>query len=345
MFARLFICSMLLALAAVPSFAQQQKICGTVQQYFGGGATSDWKNLPGCTGDTTNRDAAVAGMSAAKEACGKYFEAWLTATPADARKLSSLEMAGGTLRHVCTGGMTVTDSTNGDPWTKDKKLRAGVTVERNGERSTLSAVQAYQVWDRFIDALDKSAELAEKLQRAYDDYNSTTDASLRNFAVSHFIDAQKEVTEAKVGVKYIDIKLRNMTYEQMYKSLAAKVEEDQAKAKEDQAKSAAAAQEARARSNAVWDALKAEIPAKASYINAFANGAPVYTYRGVPVRTPDDFRNATALFRCFVDDRKSPPVWTLSGTLYKANRDVGPYTDTGVGNNCPTRAYPTADPN
>ena len=319
---------LLLCLAASRVFGQE-KICGSVEQYMRG-RTFEWKNLPGCTGETESSDPGIAGVSRAKEACGKYMEEYQKArTGPDALNVESLPVSGGAVREVCTGGFSGGGA--GAAWTKDPRFREPVAVESNGRKNSVSVVQIYASWDRIIEAYGKAADSAWRLQTAYDQFKAATDRDARLAAAKRYTDVLSAAREGKVGGELINRRLQPRAERDLWKEIETWLNEDMQREKAEYAKV-----------QKEWDELSPEAGDKLFYIQTVKKGYAVYTYRGIIVKTPQDFKNATGLFRCVIDDASG--TWYVDGAFFKGNKEVAPYQDSGAGVRCPTRAYPTAEP-
>lgn len=231
------------------------------------------------------------------------------------------------MREVCTGGFTGGGA--GAAWTRDPRMRAPVTVE--GAKAGWSAAQVYAVWDRLIDELSKAADFAWRLQSAYDQFKAASTSEARLVAAKRYTDELKAANEAKADGEWIDRRLQPKVERDLWNEIEAWLKEEDQRQKAEESKS-----------QKEWEELLKDAGDKRIYIEKVRSEYAVYTYRGITVKTPADLKKATGLFRCVVDGRTG--TWSVYGGIFKGNKEEEPYTETGVGTTCPTRAYPRAEP-
>ena len=72
----------------------------------------------------------------------------------------------------------------------------------------------------------------------------------------------------------------------------------------------------------------------------FKKGTTVFGRGGVRITSPQQFKTASAMFICLGSDpRQVTPTWEVQGAYFQGDRQTAPYSDTGVGSTCPTRAF------
>ncbi len=76
------------------------------------------------------------------------------------------------------------------------------------------------------------------------------------------------------------------------------------------------------------------------FLEHFKKGTIVFGRGGVRLTTPQQFKTATAMFICLGSDpRQVTPTWEVQGAYFQGDKQTAPYSDTGVGSTCPTRAF------
>jgi len=79
---------------------------------------------------------------------------------------------------------------------------------------------------------------------------------------------------------------------------------------------------------------------RVAYLEHYKKGTIVFGRGGVHITTPEQFKAATAMYICLGSDpRQLTPTWEVQGAYFQGDKQTTPYSDTGVGSTCPTRAY------
>lgn len=76
------------------------------------------------------------------------------------------------------------------------------------------------------------------------------------------------------------------------------------------------------------------------FLEHFKKGTIVFGRGGVRLTTPQQLKTATAMFICLGSDpRQVTPTWEVQGAYFQGDKQTAPYSETGVGSTCPTRAF------
>ncbi len=92
---------------------------------------------------------------------------------------------------------------------------------------------------------------------------------------------------------------------------------------------------------AKWAAYDAVVKGdRVRFLEHFKKGTIVFGRGGVRLTRPEQFKTATAMFICLGSNpRQVTPTWEVSGAYFRGDKQTAPYSDTGVGSTCPTRAF------
>jgi hypothetical protein len=76
------------------------------------------------------------------------------------------------------------------------------------------------------------------------------------------------------------------------------------------------------------------------FLEHFKKGTIVFGRGGVRLTTPEQLKTATAMFICLGSPpNQITPTWEVRGAYFQGDKQTAPYSETGVGTTCPTRAF------